>query len=98
MVEDRIAALESRAETLERRVRQLEGTDAPVWAAPPPPPPAMPMPPLTRHPRITPSPPPGPKRPERDIEDFLGGNVLAWVGGLAVLAGLAFLLTMAISR
>ena len=32
------------------------------------------------------------------IEDFVGGNVLAWLGGFAVLAGLAFLLTMAISR
>ena len=104
MVEDRIAALESRAETLERRVRQLEGTDAPVSVAPPPPPPRplAPMPPLTTpRPGIT---PPHARtsrvaqRPERDIEDYLGGSVLAWLGGFAVLAGLAFLLTMAISR
>ncbi len=100
MVEDRIAALESRAETLERRVRQLEGTDAPVSVAPPPP--LAPMPPLTTpRPGIT---PPHARtyrveqRPERDIEDYLGGSVLAWLGGFAVLAGLAFLLTMAISR
>jgi uncharacterized membrane protein len=32
------------------------------------------------------------------LEDFLGGRVLAWVGGVAVIAGLAFLLTVAISR
>ncbi|WP_170179180.1 DUF2339 domain-containing protein [Solirubrobacter pauli] len=37
-------------------------------------------------------------KPKRDLEDVLGGSVLAWVGGVAVLAGLAFLLTIAISR
>ena len=37
-------------------------------------------------------------RPARDLDDFLGGSVLAWLGGLAVLAGLAFLLTIAVSR
>ena len=36
--------------------------------------------------------------PRRDLEDFLGGSVLAWLGGVAVLAGLAFLLTIAVSR
>jgi len=36
--------------------------------------------------------------PRRDLEDFLGGSVLAWLGGIAVLAGLAFLLTIAVSR
>jgi uncharacterized membrane protein len=35
--------------------------------------------------------------PRRDLEDFVGGSVLAWLGGVAVLAGLAFLLTIAIS-
>jgi len=33
-----------------------------------------------------------------DIEDLLGGRVLAWVGGLAVLIGVAFLFAIAISR
>jgi len=33
-----------------------------------------------------------------DLEDFLGGRVLAWTGGVAVVAGLAFMLTLAISR
>ena len=41
---------------------------------------------------------PAATRPPRDLEDFVGGSVLAWLGGFAVLAGLAFLLTMAISR
>jgi uncharacterized membrane protein len=39
-----------------------------------------------------------PSAPKRDLEDFLGANVLAWLGGVAVLAGLAFLLTIAVSR
>jgi uncharacterized membrane protein len=39
-----------------------------------------------------------PEAPRPDLEDLLGGRVLAWVGGFAVLAGLAFLLTIAISR
>jgi len=38
-----------------------------------------------------------PPRPARDLEDFVGGSLLAWLGGIAVLAGLAFLLTIAIS-
>src|SRR4051812_18865586 len=37
------------------------------------------------------------RRP-RDFEDLLGGTALAWLGGIAVLVGLAFLLTMAVSR
>jgi len=37
-------------------------------------------------------------KPKRDLEDILGGSVLAWVGGVAILAGLAFLLTIAMSR
>jgi uncharacterized membrane protein len=37
--------------------------------------------------------------PDREaIEDVLGGRVLAWVGGLAVLLGIAFLFAMAASR
>jgi uncharacterized membrane protein len=39
-----------------------------------------------------------PQRPARDLEDFVGGSLLAWLGGIAVLAGLAFLLTIAISN
>ena len=38
------------------------------------------------------------QRPTRDLEDFVGGSLLAWLGGIAVLAGLAFLLTIAVSR
>jgi hypothetical protein len=33
-----------------------------------------------------------------DLEDLLGGRVLAWVGGLAVTLGVCFLLAIAVSR
>jgi uncharacterized membrane protein len=36
--------------------------------------------------------------PRVSLEDLLGGRVLAWAGGVAVLAGVAFLLAMAVSR
>ena len=34
----------------------------------------------------------------RSLEDLLGGSVLAWVGGLAVLIGVAFLFAVGVSR
>ena len=37
-------------------------------------------------------------RPGRSIEDLLGGRVLAWSGGLAVLVGVVLLLGIAVSR
>ena len=44
-------------------------------------------------------PPPPPSRPAApSLEDLLGGRVLAWAGGLSLLAGLLFLLVIAISR
>jgi uncharacterized membrane protein len=33
-----------------------------------------------------------------ELEDLLGGRVLAWTGGIAVVAGIAFLLAIAVSR
>ena len=33
-----------------------------------------------------------------DLEDLLGGRVLAWAGGVAVVAGIAFFLAIAVSR
>ncbi|HET6547828.1 MAG TPA: DUF2339 domain-containing protein, partial [Solirubrobacter sp.] len=103
MVEDRIAALEAHAATLESRLRRLEGAGA--WD------PSRPEAPAAREARagaaasrgaIAPRGAAAPRRraarTARDLEEFLGGNVLAWVGGVAVLAGLAFLLTIAISR
>ncbi|MEJ7796874.1 MAG: DUF2339 domain-containing protein [Solirubrobacteraceae bacterium] len=41
---------------------------------------------------------PATRRQGLDLEDLLGGRVLAWTGGVAVLAGIAFLLAIAVSR
>src|SRR4051812_17114575 len=101
MVEDRIAALEARASTLEAKVRELEGGHAgAVWnpAAPEAPRFARPQAPRSAAPPSGPARPAAALPPARSLEDFVGGSVLAWLGGFAVLAGLAFLLTIAISR
>ena len=85
---------------------------APPLAPPPPamPPVATgsahdPTPPLRPAPAPRPTPPARPKRRTpadmlggRSLEDLLGGSVLAWVGGLAVLIGVAFLFAVAVSR
>lgn len=79
---------EQRLQELERRVRRVErelGLSAavrPSVASAPPPPP-------------TPAPAPAARA---DLEQLLGGRVLAWVGGAAVVAGLALLLALGISR
>jgi uncharacterized membrane protein len=42
--------------------------------------------------------PPSRPRPEIDLEELLGGRLLALVGGLAVILGLAFLVALAVER
>jgi uncharacterized membrane protein len=46
----------------------------------------------------TPAQPQAPAREGFDLEDLLGGRVLAWTGGVAIVAGIAFLLAIAVSR
>lgn len=58
-------------------------------AGPSIPPPSLPL-------RV--APPPVPPRPTRGWEELVGGRLLAWVGGVAVCVGLAFLLAVAVSR
>lgn len=77
-------SVEDRIAALELRVLRLERASVPLAA------PVIPAP--------RPAPRPKPKREPIELEDFLGGRVLAWLGGIAVIAGLAFLLTVAISR
>ena len=40
----------------------------------------------------------GRARPELDLEDLVGGRLLAWVGGVAIVLGIVFFLVMAVSR
>ncbi len=62
-----------------------------AWPAPSTPPLALPAP-------LPPAAAPAPPRTPRDLEELLGGRILAWTGGVAVLAGIAFLLAIAVSR
>jgi uncharacterized membrane protein len=82
--------MEARLQALEERVRTLEavvGARAPQPAAPAPPFPARPAAP----PRA-----PAPPKPPLDLEELLGGRVLAWVGGVAVFLAAVFFLVMAL--
>jgi uncharacterized membrane protein len=106
---ERVEVLEARTRRMEARLAALEERriDAPArpveWrpmepVVPPPPPPASFAPPVSPPPHPSPSPRPRAPRPELSLEDLLGGRVLAWAGGLSLLAGLLFLLVVAVSR
>jgi uncharacterized membrane protein len=94
--EERLDSIETQLAELRSRLDRVEGhskpEQVPATEAPPPaqPPPAI-WPP--------PQPPREPSRPARpgvDFEDLLGGRVLAWVGGSAVVLGVVFFLAMAV--
>src|SRR3954447_10458382 len=97
--EERLARLEDRMLWLQKRLERLEGqlaAEAPeekprVAAAPPPAPPAPPPAPAPVARQVRPA-------PKRDLEELLGGRLLALVGGVAVLVGLAFLVALAVQR
>ena len=71
----------------------LEGRPAAGERRPPPavarPEPEEPAPPSRPLPSL-------PSRAELDLEELLGGRLLAWVGGLAVLLGIVFFVAMAV--
>jgi uncharacterized membrane protein len=100
VVIERVEELEARTRRMEARLAALEGR--PI-GAPPRPVEWRPMEPVERpQPRASFAPPvapppratvppawsPPPRRPELSLEDLLGGRVLAWAGGLSLLAGL----------
>jgi len=106
----RIAVLEQRPEEMARRLERLEGVPAAqgAWAPPLPnawAPPGAPVPmsgpqppsavsvPLAAPPRRSRI-----SRPGTSLEDLVGGRLLAWAGGLAVVVGLALLFAVAVSR
>src|SRR5438876_1135892 len=90
------APVEVRLQYLEERVRTLESLVGarrePVQAAPAAPPAA---PPELWPPRSRPAPLPSP-RVSLDLEELLGGRVLAWLGGIAVFLAVVFFLAMAV--
>jgi uncharacterized membrane protein len=87
--EQELADLRHRLERMERRVFPHTAEPDPSHR-PIPRPAAMPA---------RPAPPrPTPRLPQRGLEEILGGRVLAWVGGAAILLGIVFLLGIAIDR
>jgi uncharacterized membrane protein len=94
--EERLTRLENRFWQLEERLARLESQKAAalqttiVRPQPSAPAPLPPRPtPLTARPE--------PRR-ELDLEELLGGRLLALAGGIAVIVGLAFLVALAVER
>ena len=104
----RIEQLEATTGDLASRVATLERTlgypsaaprvdPAPVPTEAPAPAPVTPRP-ATYAPR-RPAPAPSRRaRPSRGVEDLFGGRVLAWIGGVAVLVGIALFFALAVSN
>jgi len=85
-LEERLRSIEARLESLERLLS----------AGPRPSQPRPEVPPAAPGPARLPTPPA--RAQQRSIEDLLGGRVLAWLGGVAVVLGVVFFLVMAVSR
>src|SRR4051794_12047641 len=105
---ERVGELEARTRRMEARLAALEDRRTDVPARPvewrPMEPVERPRPRPSFAPPVAPSPPPSPSprprapRPELSLEDLIGGRGLAWAGGGSLLAGLLFLLVVAVSR
>lgn len=96
-VKDRLESNERRLADLTQRLERMERRVFPST----PPKPRPQHAPVARH-AATPARPPAPRPnsapPQRGLEEILGGRVLAWVGGVAILLGIVFLLGIAIDR
>jgi uncharacterized membrane protein len=90
-LEDRMLWLQKRLERLEGQIAEQAPAEPPRAASPPPVTPPVAPPPVARPRSIEP-------KPKRDLEELLGGRLLALVGGVAVLVGLAFLVALAVER
>jgi uncharacterized membrane protein len=92
-VEQRLTFLEARVKTLEGLLQERGApVPAPVLPPLPEPPPPEPAPQQWPPPRPLPREP----RPPRDLEELLGGRVLGWVGGVAVVIAAVFFVVMAV--
>ena len=112
--EQRIDRLERLVADLDGRVAFLEQPSqrpapqprpqAPAPARPAPRPPApAPRPTIALRPAPAPKPAPAPRpawtgMDRVELENLVGGRVLAWVGGVAVLLGIVFLFALAVSN
>jgi hypothetical protein len=101
----RMEKLELRVEALEREIGAAPRPERPVMApapapSPPPPRPVPARPAPAPRPAPRPRPAPAPRQPAISIslEDLFGGRVLAWIGGIAVLVGLALFFALAVSN
>ena len=74
----------------------------PLEVATPVPPPPEPTAPVARPVRVEQTtrdqPATESDRPETSFEDLLGGRILAWLGGLAIVVGVVFFLVIAVDR
>ena len=102
-VEEQLRILNGKVARIERALAlEPEGAHVPVRAAPVEPSkpiePSKPVTPRRPFPRTTLPQAPRRERREIDLEELLGGRLLALVGGLAVVVGLAFLVALAVDR
>src|SRR6266496_1208892 len=91
-VEKRLHELEARVKTLESLLRLQQAAERPAEKRVPSQP-AAPWP--AASPGAAPAPRPEPREP-LDLEQLLGGRLLAWVGGVAVVLAAVFFLVMAV--
>lgn len=96
--EERLARLEDRMIWLQKRLERIESRLPAEEPAPLEPPRLEPSPPPAAPPAPEPAARPRPPAPKRDLEELLGGRLLALVGGVAVLTGLAFLVALAVEH
>ena len=92
--DDRLERLERTVDELRERVARLERpAAAPAAPRPQTVPPSPPRPPAPPRPAREPF-----RAPSIDLEELLGGRVLAWAGALAVFIGAIFFLATALRR
>lgn len=103
-IERRLAELDQRLLGLERGAAPPVGVYHEPRPAPPVAPVAAPRPTVAQPPQAAPRPPPPARRRAEprwsgvDLEDLLSGRGLAWLGGLALIVGAVFFLSLAFSR
>jgi uncharacterized membrane protein len=90
--------LERRLSDLTSRLEWVEGQMRPRRQTPAAPPPQVPPPPLPESPPRREPVRSAPAASGTSFEEVLGGRVLAWIGGLAILLGTVLFLGMAISH